>query len=268
MIGALAGAALAYAVPGGLLWAFQDKLLFPAPRVAVADLDQYAEQLGVAPQRFTAADGTPLYGWYRRAEGRRAVLFFHGNGESVLGRVDLMSFLAARGWDFFVVAYRGYPGSGGAPSEAGLALDAEAAWRHLTGELGVDRDRVVVHGKSLGGGVASRLAVTVQPRALVLESTFLSVAQVAQEKVRIYPARRLLRHPFDTASRASQIRSRVLVLHGGRDELIDARHGRELAALFPGSAYVEVPSAQHGETLPLADVDAARAYVELLDAYR
>ncbi len=84
--------------------------------------------------------------------------------------------------------------------------------------------------------------------------------------MRIYPARRLLRHPFDTASRAPSIHSRVFVLHGGRDEVIDVHHACDLAALFPGSTYVEVSAAQHGETLPLADVDAGRAYVDPLEA--
>jgi len=192
------------------------------------------------------------------------VLFFHGNAEVVADRVDLQELLLARGWDVLVVAYRGYPGSGGRPSEAGLRLDARAAWRWLEGE-GLAPERVVLHGKSLGGGVAAMLAEEVDPAALVLESTFLSVAEVAGEVFPIYPTRLLVRHRFDTRGRADRIHCPVLVVHGDADEVIGVRHGQGLAERFEGASYVEVPGGTHGESYPVEYGQVREPYLELLE---
>ena len=121
-----------------------------------------------------AVDGTALYAWHRvgqRAPGEpaRGVVFFHGNAETVADRVPLQDFLAAHGWDVVVVAYRGYPGSEGSPSEGGLRQDAHAAWDYAVDTLAIPRDHLVIHGKSLGGGVSAMLAEDVSPAALVME---------------------------------------------------------------------------------------------------
>lgn len=265
-VGAFAavGATL-YAAPAAALYAMQGWLVFPAPVLDAAQLDAIAARVGAAPVRLEAEDGTKLYGWHRAAGGDRAVVLFHGNAETVADRVPLHDVLVDLGWDVVIVAYRGYPGSEGTPSEAGLRLDARAAWAFATDRLGIPPARVVVHGKSLGGGVAALLAEEVQPAGLVLESTFTSIADVARSRFPIYPVDTLLVHRFATRERAPSIRSRVLVLHGDRDTVIPVAHGRELATLFPHAAYVESAGLGHGESLPLVDGAAREAYERLLE---
>ena len=94
------------------------------------------------------------------------------------------------------------------------------------------------HGRSLGGGVAAALATERPPAALVLESTFTSLAALA--RTRGLPES-LCRHPFRTDRALPGLQRPVLVLHGRDDELIPPAHGRELHALAPGSTYVELP---------------------------
>jgi fermentation-respiration switch protein FrsA (DUF1100 family) len=255
-----------YLLPGVLLYFMQEASLFPAPRLPRAALDAVAKQVGATPLSLTAADGVQLYAWHRSAGERPpgVVLFFHGNAEAVMDRQDLHQLVLHHGWDVVVPAYRGYPGSEGRPSEAGLRLDALAAWDWVTGTLGVPPERVVVHGKSLGGGVAAMLVEEVTPAALVLESTFTSVADVAARQFPIYPVRLLVRHPFDTRARASRIEVPVLVLHGDADDVIAVRHGRALSKLFPDVRYVEVAGVGHQETLPAVDARAREAYLALL----
>jgi len=256
----------AYLLPGLLLYLLQDGALFPAPKLPRAALDAVAKQVGATPLTLTASDGVHLYAWHRAAgDARRGVvLFFPGNAEAVMDRQDLHQLVLHHGWDIVVLAYRGYPGSEGHPSERGLGLDARAAWDWVTGTLAVPPDRVVLHGKSLGGGVAALLAEAVRPRALVLESTFTSVADVAARQFPIYPVRLLVRHPFDTRARARYIGVPVLVMHGDADTVIPVRHGRALSTAFPDVRYVEVAGMGHQETLPVVDPRAREAYLALL----
>jgi pimeloyl-ACP methyl ester carboxylesterase len=260
---------LLYLAPGAVLLGVQERLLFPAPVIDVAVLDGLAAESGAVPLRLHAEDGTSLYAWHRPAEGGvtrdRAVLLFGGNAEPVSGRVQLHDLLAGLGWDVFVVAYRGYPGSEGSPSEAGLRQDAAVMWGHVTQTLGIRPERVVVHGKSLGGGVAAMLVEQVPVGALVLESTFLSIPDVAREQYWMYPLEWLVRHPFRTVDRAPGISVPALVLHSDADELIPVAQGRALATLLPRAIYVEAEGRGHSESLILTDPACRRAYLGLLE---
>jgi uncharacterized protein len=243
-----------------------DQLLFPAPKLEGSLLEEQAARLNAELLELPTADGLKLLGWFRRGRGRGLVLFTHGNAETVLDRVGLQDMLLSYGFDFFTFAYRGYPGSPGQPSEEGLRNDVLAAWRVATETLGYRPDQIVVHGKSLGGGVAGLLCAEVEPRALVLESTFLSVLEVVADRAAHPKIAELVTERFDTASRASRIRCPVLVLHGDRDRVIPVRHGRALWSKFARGCYVELPGAAHGESLVVVEPEARRAYLELLDA--
>lgn len=255
----------AYLSAGFILWNWQDLLIFPAPTVDSYVLDQVAGRVGAEVIHVAASDGTILYGWHRPATGARAVLFFHGNAETVADRTPLHDFLVEKGWDVVVIAYRGYPGSPGSPSEDGLRLDARAAWEYVTQTLHIPKERIIIHGKSLGGGVSAMLAEEVEPAGLVMESTFLSIPDVAWSKFPVYPVDHLVKHPFLTKERAGMIDCPVLVMHADRDQTIPVEHGRQLAKLFPDVRYVEVHGLGHAETLPLVDVDARIAYEKFLD---
>lgn len=262
---AVAGVGLGalYVAGGAALASVQRSLYFPAPEVPVEALDEAARTFGCESLRLTAADGVGLYALYRQAGGDRAVLFLHGNGESVADRPELVAQLHMAGWDVLIPAYRGYPGSDGTPSEAGLASDADAAWTYLVEERGIAPDRIVVHGKSLGGAVATSLATRHPPAALVLESTFTSMTDMARRMAWMYPLSWLVTDPFPTLDRAPSIRTPVLLLHGIEDTLIPIEHARRNAAAFPDSALVEVPG-EHGETLTMNAPEARRAYMALL----
>lgn len=264
------GGSLAWIAYGALLWWFQEAMIFPAPGGPDRDtLDQAARELGAEPLALRAADGTALYGWYKAAGGpdggRRAVLYFHGNAETVAGSGPLMRLANQRGWDFGVVAYRGYPGSEGAPSEAGIALDARALWDEATVTRGLPADRIVLHGRSLGGAVAASLAEQVDAGGLVLESTFRSVVELAGEEAPLYPIDLLLRHRFDTWSRAPSLALPALVLVGSDDRVVTPDHGKALAERLPEAQVVEVQGGEHHDLLVLRDPAAKRAWLDLLE---
>ncbi len=258
--------AVAYLGFGGLLYTMQDAMIFPAPGgISTAALDEAAAEVGATPIELETSDGVKLYGWYRSGGNKRAVVYFHGNAATVLGTVGLMRQVNAEGWDFAVVAYRGYPGSEGSPSEAGLLKDARAMWDYVRNNKGIAAEDIVIHGRSLGGGVAAGLATEVKPAALVLESTFTSVLDMATTGNPIYPVSRLLKHPFNTRERASAIGVPVLVMHSDGDHTIPVHHGRALAKLFADARYVEIPRRDHNEGLIVNCPEGRKAYLDFLD---
>jgi len=251
----------------GLFSQFQRQMVFPGPEgVTEPLLHDVAAQIGAAELRIPTEDGETLYGWHRAAiwsGPRRVVLYFHGNASSLVAQLELQNLLLSEGWDFVGIHYRGYPGSTGVPSEAGLHKDATAAWNWVTNELGVKPDHVAIHGRSLGGGVAVQLAAGVNPGALVLESTFTSIVDLAKEHYRWLPVGRVLEHRFMTRDFAGRLSCPLLVAHGAADSIIDVHHGKELARLFRADQYIEVPRIDHNDML-LVGLIATR-YLDFLE---
>lgn len=242
-------------------------MIFPGPEgVSTSLLARVAEQVGARELAIPTEDGETLYGWHRDAVEtgpRRVVLYFHGNASSVLAQIELQNLLLSEGWDFVGIHYRGYPGSTGMSSEEGLHRDALAAWAWVTEELGTAPERVAIHGRSLGGGVAVQLGAKVDAGALCLESTFTSIVELAKEHYWFLPVRRLLEHRFMSRDYAKAISCPVLVAHGSADTLIDVHHGKELARLFHADEYIEVPRIDHGDILFVGRI--AERYLRFLD---
>jgi len=252
----------------GLFSVFQRKMVFPGPQgLSAPFLQKVAREVGATELQIPTKDGETLYGWHRASPGatpRRVVLYFHGNASSVLGQLDLQDRLIADGWDFVAIHYRGYPGSTGVASEAGVHRDAMAAWKWVTEELGTPPSHVVIHGRSLGGGVAVQLASKVGPAALILESTFTSAVDLAREQFGWLPVGVLLEHRFMTRDFAGRVECPVLVAHGSADSIINVSHGRELAKLFEADHYIEAPRTDHNDVL--FDGVYADRYIQFLDA--
>lgn len=242
-------------------------MVFPGPQgVGESLLSDVAAQVGATELRIPTEDGEALYGWHRAGVGtglRRVLLYFHGNASSLLAQVELQNLLLSEGWDFVGIHYRGYPGSTGVPSEAGVHEDATAAWKWVTDELATEPERIAIHGRSLGGGVAAQLAATVSPGALVLESTFTSIVDLAKEHYGWLPVGRVLEHRFMTRDLAAEVSCPVLVAHGAADSIIDVHHGKQLARLFHADEYIEVPRVDHNDML-LVGLIASR-YLEFLE---
>ena len=217
---------------------------------------------------FTAKDGTRLHGWWcRRLESRSddpVLLFFHGNAGNLSHRVDLLIELATRTpASVFVVGYRGYGRSEGRPKEAGLFLDARAAWAHLTEGSGVGADRIVIFGKSLGGGVAVDLALEAPAAGLIVESSFTSIPDMAGAHYPFVP-KFLVRTQMNSVAKVPLISIPKLFIHSQNDRVVPYRLGRELfeAASEP-KRFHEVVGASHNDTWLVG----GDAYFEALSAF-
>lgn len=174
-------------------------------------------------------DGIKLSGWFIPADEPRGVLlFFHGNAGNISHRLDSIETFHRLRLSTLIIDYRGYGQSEGEPTEQGTYLDAEAAWDYLVEERRVSPTKIIIFGRSLGGAVAARLAQTHQPRALILESTFTSVPDVAAQAYPFLPVRQLARIHYNTLERLPDINSPVLIVHSPDDSVIPFSHGQRL----------------------------------------
>jgi len=202
---------------------------------------------------FGTEDGFRLHAWWCRpahAEGVTAdmvLLWFHGNAGNLSHRADLMLRLAKSPAQVFIVDYRGYGRSEGRPSEKGLYLDAEAAWRYLTNERKVAPGRIVLLGDSLGAAVAVDLATRVEAAGLIVQSGFTSVPDMAAAHFPFVP-RALIRTKMDSLGKIQKVQGPKLFIHSPQDEVVPYELGRRLyEAAGEPKRFLDIPGASHND---------------------
>ncbi|MEE8370987.1 MAG: alpha/beta hydrolase [Sphingomonadales bacterium] len=211
----------------------------------------------------TTGDGVELVAWYKAAAGGRpTIVIFQGNAGNIANRVFKARAFSDRGFGVLMPNYRGYGGSGGKPTEEGLVEDGRTAMRYLEGE-GIEAAEIILHGESLGSGVAVALATQFPVAALVLEAPYTSLPDVAASAYPWLPVRYLLKDRFDSLSRIGDLNMPLFVVNGTDDEVIPARLGRELfeAANQPKSM-VSIQGAHHNDVWELGGGAAMLDYLE------
>lgn len=180
------------------------------------------------------ADGERLVTWWvpPRDAAQPVFLYLHGNGANLVNRARRLERLTADGAGVLAVSWRGYGGSSGSPSQAGLLEDAHAAYRTLAER--VAPGRIVIYGESLGTTVSVLLAAKVPVAALVLDSSFSSAQAVAQAAYPWLPVALLLRDTYRADLAAPAVPVPVLQVHCTDDPVTPLPFAQQLNALLPG----------------------------------
>ena len=233
-----------------VLYLLQERLIFLRAPLMEGDRRAVALLPDTEEIEIEAEDGTRLHGWLRHttddAQPRGLVLYFGGNAEEVSGQLHDAEALAP--WSFAAINYRGYGLSDGRPSEASLTADARVVYDWLAKLDGVDPNRIVVFGRSLGTGVAVQLAADRPVHAAVLVSPFDSLRSIAQSHYPFVPVSLLLKHPFDSLARAPAIPTPALVLVGADDRLVPPRLSQRLYDAWAGpKQWISIPDADHND---------------------
>jgi pimeloyl-ACP methyl ester carboxylesterase len=221
-----------------LLFVYQRDMLFVRGRVAEAP-DAIYRVRNVAE-----ADGTRLTVWEAPAAraGAPVIVFFYGNAGTLSDFAGVGDAFHDEGYGIVLASYRGYSGNPGSPSEMGLMDDARA----ILASLGTDHGPIVLWGQSLGTGVAARMAAEGRGAALILQSPYTAVADVAARLYPMFPVRLAMRDSFDTASLVPRIHVPVLIMSGTVDRTVPFDMAQTLAhRLGTQARFVPLPGQGH-----------------------
>lgn len=261
---------------------FEERLVFFPDRYATNEWDPSQMGVEVEDVFFTTSDGVRLHAWWAPAssfakatEDKPAgqapgtaltILYFHGNAGNLTNRIENIAFLRQLPANVLAVDYRGYGKSEGRPTEAGVYLDAQAAYDYLFHERGVVPDQLVVLGQSLGVAVAVDLASKRPVAGLILEGGFPSAGRVVQRTMGLPGLHLVIRSKFDSAAKLKEISVPVLVAHCTRDPILPYALGEELyAAANQPKTFVSYDSDYHEPFFFANPVDYAarlRAFLE------
>ena len=181
------------------------------------------------PVILVTTDGVRLGGWFiPHTSGHATLLFLHGNAGNISHRLDSIRQFHELGLAVFIIDYRGYGESEGSPTETGTYDDATAAWHYLIAQRGIAPRDIVLFGRSLGANIAAELATRTRPGALIMESAFTSVPDMAATIYPWLPVRLLSRYRYDAYKQLARISCPLLIVHSRDDEIIPFTHGQRL----------------------------------------
>ena len=220
-------AALAYVALLAAMYFSQERLIFPATKLAPDhqfQFDQQFEELRIA------VPGASLDALlFRQPSPRGLVFYLHGNGGDLTTWTTGLEFYRRINYDLFIFDYRGYGKSTSQiESEAQLHADVRAAWESVSPRyIGMP---IVVFGRSLGTGLATRLAADVAPALVVLVTPFTSLAAVGQRHYPLVPEF-VAKYPLRSDAIIGTVRSPILLIAGTQDRLTPVSDGEQLKAL-------------------------------------
>jgi uncharacterized protein len=248
---------------GGLavLYFKQRDVLFPIPPVGRTTPD--AAGFPEAEEHIlSTADGEKIIVWHVPArETRPVVLFFHGNGDFLAGRVSRFKGITADGTGLVAVSFRGYAGSTGQPSEEGLLEDGKVAYAFAAARYAADR--IVVWGFSLGTGVAVAVAAKHPIAKLILEAPYTSTVDIAASLLPIVPVSLLMRDQFHSDRRIGRVSVPLLIMHGTDDPAIPIRFGERLFAVaHEPKQLVRFSGGGHENLDNFGAIERARRFIE------
>ena len=172
-----------------------------------------------------------LTSWYfKKNEKFKTLLFFHGNAGSLENRIYKLNDLSKLNLNYLLVAYRGFSGNKGNPTEEGLYKDARSAVNWLN-KIGVENKNIIFYGESLGTAVAVEIAQKSKYSGIILESPFTSMINMGKKYYPFFPTSFLLKDKFESYKKMKNISIPVLIIHGKVDKIVPYEMGKKMYEL-------------------------------------
>ena len=232
MLYILVAVVLLYGVLTAYVFFMQPRMIYyPDMPGRAVDITPEAVGLDYEDIPLSTQDGETLRGWFVPHPSADATLLFcHGNAGNISHRLDSIRLFHELGLNVLIIDYRGYGLGSGTTTEQGTYRDADAAWHYLVEDRGILPESIVLFGRSLGAAVIADLAVRTRPGAVILESAFTSVPDMAARIYPWLPVRWLASYRYDNADKIRKIAAPVLVIHSRGDEIIPFEQGERLYA--------------------------------------
>ena len=216
---------LIYVVITVIVYFYQRKLLYHpfSPQITGEGLVHNFETIN-----FKTSDNFVLKGWFHlKNSNKKTILFLHGNAGNLDNRIDKLNSLGSMEINFLIIAWRGYSGNLGSPSEVGLYKDALGAIKWLN-EKGISNDQIVLYGESLGTAIATEVGQNKNFAGIILEAPFTSMVDMGQKIYPIFPVRFLLKDKYESKNKIKNLKSPILVLHGRKDKIVPFYMGEKI----------------------------------------
>ena len=174
-------------------------------------------------------DGIDLLGWFHKKDLKKfkTIVYFHGNAGKLENRIHKLNHFKDMDVNFLIIAWRGFSGNDGKPSEEGLYIDGNSVIKWLK-NLGLLEEDIIIYGESLGTGVATEIAQNNNFAGLVLETPFTSMTEAAKNFYPYIPVGILLKDKYENDKKINNINIPVLVMHGEADQIVPFWMGKKI----------------------------------------
>ena len=209
-----------------LLFIFQRNLMYHP------DENNYSGdklEVDIKKVKINTSDGLDLLGWFHKKDLKRfkTIIYFHGNAGKLENRIHKLNHFKDMDVNFLIIAWRGFSGNDGKPSEENLYIDGNSSIKWLK-NLGLSEKDIIIYGESLGTGVATEIAKNNNFAGLVLETPFTSMIEAAKNFYPYIPVRILLRDKYENDKKIKNINIPVFVMHGEADQIVPFWMGKKI----------------------------------------
>ena len=175
------------------------------------------------------SNGNSLKGWFHTKDlnNKKTLVFFHGNAGDLRNRIYKLNLIKDFDINFLIVAYRGFSGNNGKPTEIGLYEDARSTLNWLTKQK-IKEDQIIIYGESLGTGVSIEVAQNKEFAGIILESPFTSMVDAGKFYYPYLPVSLLLKDKYETVKKLKNVNIPILVMHGKKDKIVPFHMGKQV----------------------------------------
>ena len=188
--------------------------------------------VSVEKVKIKTQDNIELLSWYHKKniDKYKTILFLHGNAGSLENRIHKINNFKNMQVNFLIIAWRGFSGNKGKPTEEGLYEDGRSAVKWLKSQ-GVKENNIIIYGESLGTGIATEIGQNKNFAGIILESPFTSMIEAGKTKYPYLPVRLLLKDKYESNNKIKNINSPVLIMHGKLDNIVPFYMGQKMYEL-------------------------------------
>jgi len=171
-----------------------------------------------------------LKGWFHKKNltKNKTLVFFHGNAGSLENRIYKLNLIKDFDLNFLIIAYRGFSGNKGKPTERGLYEDALSALKWLKTNYSIKDKDIIIYGESLGTSISIEVSQNKKYSGIILESPFTSMTDAAKHYYPYLPVSLLLKDKYDSIEKIKNINIPILVMHGKKDKIIPFEMGKKI----------------------------------------
>ncbi len=200
----------------------------------------FGDQLLVSVEKvkIKTKDNIELLSWYHTKNNNdyKTILFLHGNAGTLENRIHKINHFKDMNINFLLVAWRGFSGNKGKPTEKNLYEDARSAVQWLESK-GIKKNNIIIYGESLGTGVAIEIAQNKNFAGIILESPFTSMIEAGKDKYPYLPVKFLLKDKYESEKKIKNIKSPILIMHGKVDNIVPFYMGKKMYELANNPKY-------------------------------